>query len=373
MIDIVWNLGLDASGYSNCARNYVKALYHNSRSNIKTNILNIAKNINGEGLDNKDIDFFTSLAIDRKDKNYMNVQHYVPDRFVLGTGKNILYTVAESKIPYRWSVICNQCDVVFTATNFCKEVMVESGVDENIIKIIPHCYDVKDWNLEVEPLNIFNLKDYNFLFIGDYTPRKGGDLLIKNYIKTFQGDKNVSLTIKSYYNSFSTDDQIVLVNRIKNIIKNSGIPSYEVPSIYFYGESILEKFMPRFIKSFDCLVSPHHGEGWGLSISQAQSLGIPVISTRYSGNLDFMNDDISYFVEIDGMENVCDEMVKINPNYEGMMWAKLNEDSLCESMKFVRNNKEDSIRKGEKASVFMSGNFNYEKISDQIIDELEKI
>ena len=46
----------------------------------------------------------------------------------------------------------------------------------------------------------------------------------------------------------------------------------------------------------DCYVSLHRSEGLGLTMSEAMSLGVPVIATAYSGNLDFMNDDVAVLI-----------------------------------------------------------------------------
>jgi glycosyltransferase involved in cell wall biosynthesis len=47
----------------------------------------------------------------------------------------------------------------------------------------------------------------------------------------------------------------------------------------------------------DCLVSLHRSEGLGLHCAEAMWLGKPVIATRYSGNLDFMDDGNSLLVD----------------------------------------------------------------------------
>jgi glycosyltransferase involved in cell wall biosynthesis len=47
----------------------------------------------------------------------------------------------------------------------------------------------------------------------------------------------------------------------------------------------------------DCLVSLHRSEGLGLHCAEAMWLGKPVVATRYSGNLDFMDDDCSVLID----------------------------------------------------------------------------
>ena len=49
----------------------------------------------------------------------------------------------------------------------------------------------------------------------------------------------------------------------------------------------------------DCYVSLHRSEGYGLTMSEAMSLGRPVIATGYSGNLDFMDADTALLVPYD--------------------------------------------------------------------------
>ena len=49
----------------------------------------------------------------------------------------------------------------------------------------------------------------------------------------------------------------------------------------------------------DCLVSLHRSEGLGLHCAEAMWLSKPVIATRYSGNLDFMDDTCAALIDFD--------------------------------------------------------------------------
>jgi len=369
-INITWSCGIDASGYSSCARSYIKALYENDNSEVKVRVDNVARNINSIGIDKEDLLFFSSISTDRLIGDN-TVNHGVPDRMVFGNKKNIMYTVLEMECSKRWVNICNRCDIIMTASTFCKEMMEKSGIKEEKIHIVPHCHDVGIWNNKVKPLNIDNLKDFNFLFAGDFTPRKNGDLLIENFIKTFEGKTDVSLTIKGYFNSFDINDQKKLLNTIRKIVEGTGIPAHRRPKIYFYGEPVLESLMPRFMASFDCLISPHRAEGWGLFLSQMQFLGKPVISTNYSGNLDFMDKESSYLIDIDGYEPVSKEMIEINPNFKGQEWPIIDVDSLCYLMDYVYINQDEALKKGEKARKKMVKRFSYKPVSNAIIDVLK--
>ena len=52
----------------------------------------------------------------------------------------------------------------------------------------------------------------------------------------------------------------------------------------------------RLMDQFDIVASLHRSEGYGLTLLDAMYRGIPVIATRYSGNLAFMTDENSWLV-----------------------------------------------------------------------------
>ena len=72
----------------------------------------------------------------------------------------------------------------------------------------------------------------------------------------------------------------------------------------------------------DCMVSLHRSEGLGLHLAEAMWLRTPTIATRYSGNLDFMNDDNSLLIDfelvnVEHGEGVYPEVAKwAAPNLE---------------------------------------------------------
>jgi glycosyltransferase involved in cell wall biosynthesis len=55
--------------------------------------------------------------------------------------------------------------------------------------------------------------------------------------------------------------------------------------------------MRGLVANCDCFVSLHRSEGFGFSLAEAMAYETPVIATRYSGNLTFMNDENSYLVD----------------------------------------------------------------------------
>src|SRR5690606_22342591 len=178
---------------------------------------------------------------------------------------------------------------------------------------IPHCHNIEKFT-NVGKYNISNLNKFNFLFVADMTPRKGWCDLIEAYCEEFDKTDDVSLTLKVYYGDFSIDSQNKCKEKVRNYAKSLGYElNKNTAKILFYGHCLPSSCMLNFINTFDCLVSPHRGEGWGLNLSQAMLLKKPVIGSAYSGNLEFMNEENSFLIPMGKSIPIDNEMIKINP------------------------------------------------------------
>jgi glycosyltransferase involved in cell wall biosynthesis len=89
-------------------------------------------------------------------------------------------------------------------------------------------------------------------------------------------------------------------------------------------------------------VSLHRSEGYGLTCAEAMALGTPVIATRYSGNLDFMDDENSLLVDYD--------MVQVNDpsgTYRvDSQWANPKIDSAVKQIRKVYDDRAFAKRLG---------------------------
>jgi glycosyltransferase involved in cell wall biosynthesis len=68
------------------------------------------------------------------------------------------------------------------------------------------------------------------------------------------------------------------------------------PDIVLWDEHLSRPDQMALIGAADCLVSLHRSEGLGLHLAEAMWLGTPTIASRYSGNLDFQDDDCALLV-----------------------------------------------------------------------------
>ena len=66
---------------------------------------------------------------------------------------------------------------------------------------------------------------------------------------------------------------------------------------------------------------------------EAMACGLPVLSTRWGGNLEFMNEHNSLLIDIDGL-SMIDELVEI-PFYRGQKWAEPSAEHLSDHLRLV--------------------------------------
>jgi glycosyltransferase involved in cell wall biosynthesis len=128
---------------------------------------------------------------------------------------------------------------------------------------------------------------FKFYSIFQWHHRKGPDILLKSYWKTFKKNDNVILILKVNdlgIPGFSKKDIKDDINKIKSKLNLS----YYSP-IFVIDNILPKKYIRALHTSADCYVSPYRGEGWGMPICDAILHKNPVIITKYGGVSDYLD------------------------------------------------------------------------------------
>lgn len=260
--------------------------------------------------------------------------------------KYIGYTMFETAdLPHGWADALNLMDEIWVPSSFNYDSFIRGGVPKAKMRIVPLGVDTDFFNPGKTPaMQIPGVKSFNFLSIFQWTKRKGWDILLKAYLKAFSCDDDVALVIRSYKGAGREVE-----TAIREYIEDLGRDINTIPRISVISEPIPSHHMPSLYKACSAFVLPTRGEGWGLPFMEAMAMGLPVIGTRYSAQLDFMNDNNSFLIDNLGVERVDEEQIMDDPQYMGTSWGIPSLDHTVEIMRYVYENRGAAQTKGNSA------------------------
>ena len=180
----------------------------------------------------------------------------------------ISYTPWESTvIPHSWFEIANQCDEIWTTSDWNAEIFEKGGLKAPV-KVYPH---------GVTPNWIPKRREddgvIKFLHVGEPAPRKAGQLALEAFIQLYGNNPKYHLTIKAY----RVNTTRIYNNYIdRNII---GLPQDKYSNITVITDDIPEEELVKLYHDHDVLLYPSYGEGFGFIPLQALATGMPVICT----------------------------------------------------------------------------------------------
>ncbi|SMC22443.1 Glycosyltransferase, GT2 family [Desulfacinum hydrothermale DSM 13146] len=269
-------------------------------------------------------------------------------------------TFETDSLPPGWADACNGMDELWVPSTFNRETFARGGVDPSRIHVFPTSIDTNVYDRRrVVPLSIKNRRGFAFLSVFQWTHRKGWDVLLRAYLSAFEPDEDVCLILRTYPYKIKEPP---IRERMETYIRNLGVDPRETPPIILLDKFIPEKFMPSLYATADAYVLPSRGEGFGLPYMEAMAMELPVIATRWGGHLDYMNDDNSYLVDVEGLRPADSQLTAETSYYAGDQ--KLAEPSVshtAELMRHVFDNRDEALQRGRAARQHILNHWNMER------------
>lgn len=189
---------------------------------------------------------------------------------------------------------------------------------------------------------------FTFLYIGDWSYRKGIGPLLSAYAKEFSRRDKVRLLLLVHYqgNDRKTSEKRIL-HELEWFEKNLGFKiEAELNFIFDY---LKEKELSQLYNAVDCYISPSLGEAWNLPVIQAMAHELPIITTRYGGCVDYCNDKNSYLIDVEKMDTIDDKTPCHVDFYQGEKFAFPNIKHLRSLMREVFEHRAEAKEKGLRA------------------------
>lgn len=239
-------------------------------------------------------------------------------------GTNVARTFFETdRLPADWVPRLKELDGVLVASPFNAQTFAASGVDSRKIHVVPSPVDIKRF---VPPSTRVPHDVFRFVSIFDWSYRKGWDILIDAWYKTFTRKDPVKLILKlTNIVTEGPEQELAAFIRDKHISVDGGAP------IQIITDNWSEDAVVALYHSADAFVLPTRGEGWGRPILEAMACNLPVIVTDWSAPADYLTAKNAYPVRIKGLQKISDSYPIAF--YRGHYWADPDVDHMIHQLR----------------------------------------
>ena len=164
-----------------------------------------------------------------------------------------------------WRTECALADQIVVNSNWSREALLEEGVEAEKLRVIPLAYEAADEDFERRyPRTFSAVRPLRVLFLGVINVRKGaGELLDAVQLLT---DEHVEFW-------FVGPTQIHVPEELRSH-----------PQIKWFGAAP-RAAVDRYYKDADVFILPTLSDGFGLTQLEAQSWKLPVVASRYCGEV----------------------------------------------------------------------------------------
>jgi glycosyltransferase involved in cell wall biosynthesis/predicted Zn-dependent protease len=233
--------------------------------------------------------FSRSLAAKAPNDTEVTVRHEWPPRWTKPkNGQWVLMQPWEfGALPKDWVEHADQVDAVWCYSRYVRDLYVQAGFNVDNVRVLPLGVDEATFRPGVRPLSLPTGKRFKFLFVGGTIARKGPDVLLDAYLRTFRRTDDVCLVIKDFGGSSVYAGQ-TLEAKIR-----AAQADPDAPEIVHLDRELSTDDMVALYAACDCLVHPYRGEGFGLPVLEAMACALPVIVTAGGATDDFATDEFA--------------------------------------------------------------------------------
>jgi len=400
------------SGYGDHARDLVTSFINHDKYDIK--IMDVrwgdcprnALDKNNE-VDKKILDcILPELKMDQQPDIYVDIR--IPNEFETYGKYNIGITagIETDIVSNSWIEGCNKMNFVIVPSEHSKEGFINSIYDKynnlpdgkqekvgelKFEKPIEVLFEGADDNI-YKPLNTDEMDKEFFDWLNDEVPEKFAYLFVGLWGKGGYGEdrKDIGTLIKTFYQTFANQkkqpvlilktsgagfsilDKEECLNRIKDI-KSKFPNEFKLPNVYLLHGDLTDEEMNELYNhpKVKCMISLTHGEGFGRPLLEASMVGTPIITTSWSGQMDFLNPDDSLLLP-GNLKPVPKSAVWKDIVVEQSSWFVVQEDTVPKAMNYVFSNPLEAKKRAKDLMEKNRKKFTLKGMEEKLDEIMEK-
>ncbi len=254
-----------------------------------------------------------------------------PPRVADMTGRqNYLHAYGweESGFPFEWISDFNlSLQGMTVMSKHVRKILIDNGLS---VPVEVSSLGVDHWE-RVQPDHdyVLQAKSFRFLHVSSCFPRKGADVMLHAYGKAFRARDDVTLVIKTFKNPH---------NEIHLWLQQARQDDVDFPDVQIIEEDLTDAQLKSLYGQCQALVAPSRAEGFGLPMAEAMLSGLVVITTGWSGQVDFCTQDTAWLIDYTFAQ------AKSHFGLFSSVWAEPDEPHLTQLMRQVYETPEPARR-----------------------------
>ncbi|HEX4760053.1 MAG TPA: glycosyltransferase [Thermoleophilaceae bacterium] len=299
------------------------------------------------------------------------VHHYIanPRQIRMEGVPNVARAMFETdRLPLGWRELLLTRDEIWVPCEHNAEAFRLGGIPSSRLRVLGETIDFDLFSPDAEPYPV-DVDEDRFVFLSnfDFGERKGWRQLIAGWAKAFTADDGVCLVLKT---GSYTHGEDWAAERIRSFARAEfGATAVErMAPIHIVSARLPAGELPSIYAAADAYVLASRGEGWGRPYMEAMAMGLPTIGSRWSGNLEFMNDSNSWLVDGELVPVARDAELFPTHLTEGHNWFEPDVDSLAEALREVAAGGETVRARTEGMREELIERFGTDAIVDRIME-----
>jgi glycosyltransferase involved in cell wall biosynthesis len=281
-------------------------------------------------------------------------------------GRNIQWIVFETTSPPEQLMDnLRPAHQVWVPSAWARDILLAKGLASEKLHVVHEGVDADRYYPRFGEVST---NPFVFLFVGKYEERKCLEETIQAFANTYGKDSSAELVVKTGY----FKDDLDRTRRLYDYVNTLACDNIKV--IY---AGVDDTDLWNLYRGANAFVFPSRGEGWGLPLIEAAAMGVPLVTTVWSGQTEFLSSCKTSVVPVEfTLGDVhCEDHKKYYPAADGNFgqWAFPTVDGIAKAMEEVRNNYARYSVSARENSAVVREQFNWTGSVDQALVAISKL